>query len=389
MLRSILHLRIDAFPAAVERIRNPSLRRRPVAVCPRHSPRSVIFSASAEARAEGVYDGLPVTEALKRCPGLVILPPDDPLYRRAAAAVVRVLGRYSPYVEPGSWGRFHADLSGTDRLFGGGPDAARRILADVGETVRFEGTAGLASNKLVSGIASRVIRPAGGVCRVPAGNEASFLAPLRVRLLPAVRRGAEASLLAEFNIRVIQQLAGVPQAQLAAVFGRIGPVLHRQALGIDEAPVRAPESKPFVLEEETLAEDTNDDAKLLSVLYGMAEAACLKLRARGLLPSTAWVHVRYSDGMDATRRLSIERPTAVDPALFRLLEPLFLRTNARRQAVRYLSLTLTDLAAPTAQLELFDAAVDSREERLVAAVEAVRKRQGGAALGFGRTFGKK
>ncbi len=101
MLRSILHLRIDAFPAAVERIRNPSLRRRPVAVCPRHSPRSVIFSASAEARAEGVYDGLPVTEALKRCPGLVILPPDDPLYRRAAAAVAKVLGRYSPSVEPG------------------------------------------------------------------------------------------------------------------------------------------------------------------------------------------------------------------------------------------------------------------------------------------------
>jgi DNA polymerase-4 len=389
MLRSILHLRIDAFPAAVERIRNPSLRRRPVAVCPRHSPRSVIFSASAEARREGVHDGLPVTEALKRCPGLVILPPDDPLYRRAAAAVAKVLGRYSPYVEPASWGRFYADLSGTDRLFGGGPDAARRILRDVGETVRFEGTVGLASNKLVSGVASRVVRPGGDLCQVPGGSEASFLAPLRVRLLPAVRRGAEAGLLSEVNIRVVQQLAGVPLPQLVAVFGKTGLVLHRQALGIDEAPVRAPESKPFVLEEETLAEDTNDDAALLSVLYGMTEAACLKLRVKGLLPRTVWLHVRYSDGMDATRRLGLGRPTAVDPALFRLIEPLFLQTNARRQTVRYLSLTLTDLAPPPAQLELFDAAADSREERLVAAVEAVRKRQGGGILQFGRTFGEK
>ncbi|HEX9935011.1 MAG TPA: DNA polymerase IV, partial [bacterium] len=366
MLRHILHFRIDAFPAAVERIKNPSLRHRPVAVCPRHSPRSLVFSASAEARHEGVFEGMPLTAALKRCPALVVLPPDEPLYRRAADAVAKVLGRYAPVVEPGHWGRFHADLSGTGRLFGGVSSAAFRILRDVERSVRFDGTAGLASNKLVSGVASRVVRSCGDLCEVPTGSEASFLAPLSVRLLPAVRHGAEGRLLFEFNIRFVEQLAGIPVGQLVRVFGKFGLLLHRQAFGIDEAPVRPPDAKPFIFEEETLAEDTNDDVRLLAVLYGLTERACRKLRSKNILPRTAWLHVRYSDGVDATRRLRFTHPSSVDPVLFRMLEPLFLQTGSRRQRVRYMGLTLTDLFVPPPQLDLFEASTSpSKEERLV------------------------
>jgi DNA polymerase-4 len=387
MLRNILHFRIDAFPAAVERIKNPSLRHRPVAVCPRHSPRSVIFSASAEARREGVFEGMPLVRALQRCRALVVLPPDEPLYRRASDAVAKVLGRYSPFVEPGLWGRFYADLSGTGRLFGGVPNAAFRILRDVEDSVRFNGTLGLASNKLVSGVAARVVRSCGDLCEVPSGSEASFLAPLRVRMLPAVRSKMERELLSEFNIRFVEQLAGIPVHQLVLVFGRFGLALHRQSLGVDETPVHTQDAKPFVLEEETLAEDTNDDAVLLSVLYGMTERACRTLRAKNVLPRTVWLHVRYSDGVDATRRLQVQNPSAADPVLFRILEPFFLKTNFRRQRVRYFSLTLTDLAAPPAQLSLFDVPKEHpREERLVRAVEAVRGRYGKAFLQFGRTW---
>jgi DNA polymerase-4 len=388
MLRNILHLRIDAFPAAVERIKNPSLRHRPVAVCPRHSPRSVIFSASAEARKEGVFEGMPLVRALQRCRSLVVLPPDEPLYRRASDAVAKVLCRYSPAVEPGSWGRFYADLSGTGRLFGGVSNAAFRALREVEASVRFDGTLGLASNKLVSGVAAAVVRSRGDLCEVPSGSEASFLAPLRVRMLPAVRFKTERELLSEFNIRFVEQLAGIPVNQLALVFGRFGLALHRQSLGVDETPVRPPETKPFVLEEETLADDTNDDAVLLSVLYGMTERACRTLRAKGVLPRTAWLHVRYSDGVDATRRLRTEGSSAVDPVLFRILEPFFLKTNFRRQRVRYLSLTLTDLVAPPAQLSLFDVPPPHpKEERIVRAVEAVRGKYGHGGIRFGRGGG--
>jgi hypothetical protein len=231
----------------------------------------------------------------------------------------------------------------------------------------------------VSGVAAAVVRSRGDLCEVPSGSEASFLAPLRVRMLPAVRFKTERELLSEFNIRFVEQLAGIPVNQLA---------LHRQSLGVDETPVRPPETKPFVLEEETLADDTNDDAVLLSVLYGMTERACRTLRAKGVLPRTAWLHVRYSDGVDATRRLRTEGSSAVDPVLFRILEPFFLKTNFRRQRVRYLSLTLTDLVAPPAQLSLFDVPPPHpKEERIVRAVEAVRGKYGHGGIRFGRGGG--
>jgi DNA polymerase-4 len=390
MLRHILHFRIDAFPAAVERVRNPSLRGRPVAVCPRHSPRSPVFSASAEARKEGVFEGMPLVQAMRRCRSLVVVPPDEALYQRASAAVVRVLGRYSPSVEPGRWGRFYADMSGTQRLFGGSRDAALLVLRDIEGSVRFDGTVGLASNKLVSGVAARVAPPCGRFCEVPTGGEALFLAPLSVRFLPAVRRQREGALLFEFNIRFVEQLAGIPLAQLVRVFGPLGATLHHQALGIDESPVRSPGSKPFVLEEQTLAEDSNDDAVLLSVLYRLTERACRELRARGVVARTAWLHVSYSDGMDATRRLRFGRPSGVDLAVFRMLEPLFFQTGLRRQRVRLMGLTLTDLFVPPPQLDLFDSPQGPlKEERLVHALDALRGRYGEASVRFARAGNEK
>jgi DNA polymerase IV len=385
MLRHILHFRIDAFPVAVERLKDPSLGTRPVAVCPRHSPRSPVFSVSPEARSEGVREGLPLTEALKRCRSLVVLPPDEALYRRAASAVVKVLERYSPLVEPGFWGRFHADMTGTGRLFGRMEDSAFRIKQAVRDSVRLDGALGIGSNKLVSGVASKVIASRGDLFEVPAGSEASFLAPLRVGMLPSVRSGMERSLLDEFNIRLVRQISAIPAAQLAAVFGKLGAVLHRQSLGIDETPVRPPEAKPFVLEEKTLDEDTNDDAVLAGALYGMVERACRALRLRGSFAKTAWLHLRYSDGMDVTRRLRLGSPTTADPVLFRAMEPFLLATNFRRQRIRYLSVTFTDLFLPPAQLPLFGEPVFRKEEALVSALDRLRSKYGDKTVQFGRT----
>ena len=269
MNRHILHLRVDGFPVAVERLRDASLRNRPVVICARHSPRSLIFSASPEARKEGIREGLPLTKALRRCRGLVVCPPDEDMYRKASGEISRVLEGYSPLVESGHWGRFYVDMTGTRRIFGDVQDSAFSIRSGVRDSVGLEGTLGIGSNKLVSGVAARVVETHGDLYAVPSGSEASFLAPLRVRMLPAVRVRKDRTMLEEFNIRIVRQLASLSILQLTSVFGKRGVLLHRQALGIDESPVRPPASKPFVLEEKTLDEDTNDDDVLLGVLFGM------------------------------------------------------------------------------------------------------------------------
>lgn len=387
MVRNILHLRVDGFPVAVERLRDPSLKDRPVVVCARHSPRSLIFSASREARKEGVFEGTPLTRALRRCRSLVILPPDEELYQKAAGEINKVLERYSPLVEPGRWGRFYVDMTGTGRLFGGVQDSAFRILNRVQDSVGLKSTLGAGSNKLVSGVAARIVESHGDLYAVPSGSEASFLAPLRVEMLPAVQAVKDKTLLREFNIRMIRQLAAFSITQLTLVFGKRGIVLHRQALGIDDSPVRPPDSKPFVLEERNLDQDTNDDCVLLGILYGMMERACQQMRIKGILPRTIWLHLRYTDGMDVTRCLRLQDPLVTDKFLFGKLEPFYLKTSFRRLRVRYMSLTFTDLILRPAQLSLFgDSCKPQKQEGLVSAMDKIRTRYGRSAIKLGRTL---
>ncbi|MCJ7813320.1 hypothetical protein MUP95_08415, partial [bacterium] len=186
MNRNIVHLRIDGFPVAVERLRDTSLKEKPVVVCSRHSPRSLISSSSREARREGVWEGLPLTKALQHCRRLIVLPPDERLYRQTENQVIHLLERYSPLVESGHWGRFYMDMTGTARLFGNVQNSAFRIQREVFTSIGLRNTLGAGSNKLVSSIAARVVESHGDLYAVPFGSEASFLAPLRAKILPAV-----------------------------------------------------------------------------------------------------------------------------------------------------------------------------------------------------------
>lgn len=380
--RNILHLRIDGFPVAVERLRDGSLRNRPVAVCPRHSPRSLIFSASPEARKEGVFEGMPLTRALKRCRRLVILPPDEGRYREAGQAVTRVLQDFSPLVEPGRWGRFFVDMTGTRRLFGPVQDTAFHMRREVADRLSLAGTLGIGSNKLVSGVAARVIESHGDLVTVPPGSEAAFLAPLRVRMLPAMRNRREREKLTELNIRRIHQVAALTPGQLAVVFGRRASLLRRQALGIDDQPVRVPAARPYILEEAGL--DTNDDEVLLGTLFILMERACRRLRAQGAVARTVWLHIRYGDGADVTRRERLPPAGLPDRVLFPVLESLFLKASERRQRLQAMSLTFTDLSAPAGQTALFDFSLHSREEALIRALDDLRGRFGEGVLHWGR-----
>ncbi len=132
-MRHILNLRVASFPLAVERLRDSTLKHIPVVVCSRHSPRSLIYSVSPEARKEGVFEGQPLTQALQNCRRLVILPPDTKLYQQASQEIVSKLSVFSPLVEPRHWGRFFIDMTGTQRLFGEIQDTAiqmRRAVSD-------------------------------------------------------------------------------------------------------------------------------------------------------------------------------------------------------------------------------------------------------------------
>jgi DNA polymerase-4 len=386
MLRSVLHLDIAAFGIAVERVVDPALRGRPVVVAPVGTSRAVVVTVSLEARLWGIHRGMLLEAAARRCPDLVALPPNQRLYRRATGSVFDIVTRYTPVVEPSPSGRFFLDMTGTHRLFGAVQDAGARIQREIERRLRLEPAVGAATNKLLSRVAAKIMRP-DGLCDVFPGGEAAFLEPLEVALLP--RLGPEMRhQLDELNLRIIRELAAVPLPELMMVFGSRGRLLYRNARGVDETPVRPVERAPSVIEEELLEEDTNNREVLHAALRRMVERGAGRLRDQGVMARAMEIRIRYADSVEAFRCRPLVRVPPVEARLFDIARRWFDALCTRRIRVRYLEIRFRDLHRMPRQLELFGAGMrdQRRDFSLAQAVDAIRRRFGdGAVTGALRT----
>ncbi len=384
MKREIIHVDIAAFAVEVERVVHPELRGRPVVVAPVGPSRSVVTAVSREAWAAGIRRGMPVSRAVRYCRGVAVLPPNEPLYARASRAVCEILARFSPVLEPSGYGHAYVDLTGTGRLFGPARDAAWCAQREIRRRLRLEAALGVASNKLVSRIASEVTKPV-GLQDVQPGDERSFLAPLPARLLPGVGPKT-VELLAELNLRLIREIGDMEPEHLALAFGRLGFLLHQRARGIDDTPVYPPRAVPVLEQEQTLAEDSNDLRLLKGVLSGLCARAGERLRADSQRAGRMELRIRYSDCREDLGREKLVPPlqssSALDVRAGRLLE----KTLTRRTRVRRLGVRLLELISGPAQLELFDRPQEARTAKLEAALDRLRHRFGEKAVRKGREF---
>lgn len=402
MSRHIIHLHIPAFSIAVARVSEARLRDRPVAVAPVRSERALILSLSLEARKEGVKKGMPLSEAVKQCPALTIVPPNPGLTERAVQALTTVAARYTPLLEPSRPGHVYLDVTGTERLWGKARDAGYRLRKEIKGRLHLPGTVGVSGNKMVSSVASRIISSE-TVLDVDHGREASFMAPLRVNVVPGIGPLRRKILLEELNIIRVRELAALDVGGLRVLFGRQAHVIHERALGIDPTPVYPSPARPRVSEEITFAEDENNDERLLAALYRLVERCSYRLRGRAIFPGKAGLLIRYSDQVEVRRRLKLPpfgaqeggperrrgqagRHGPQDFDLFRPLEELFFKACKRRVRVRFMRIWFWDLAPPSPQLSLFHTP-SPREERgtlVIHAMDRIRERYGEGAIQSGR-----
>ena len=370
MDREIIHIDIASFAVAVERVVNPGLRGRPVVVAPVGPSRSMVTALSAEAWEAGIRKGMVLAKAVRYCRDVVVLPPNEPLYARASRAIFKILEGFSPVLEPSGYGHAYMDVTGTSRLFGLPRDTAWRAQNEIRRQLRLEASLGVASNKMVSRIASTVTQPA-GLQDVRHGDEAAFIAPLPVRLLPGVGPAAQQQL-ADLNIRVIRELAVLDLDSLTLVFGRLGFTLHQRALGFDDTPVYPPLALPSVDEEKGLAEDSNDYGLLRGALFRLCERAGERLRADRQRAGRLELRVRYSDYREEVGRERLAPPLQSTGALQTRAAALFERILTRRTRVRSLHLRLTELTRGPVQLDLFA----EPQPKLESALDLLHRRYG-------------
>ena len=280
--RTILHVDLDAFFAAVEQRDRPELRGRPVIVGGGggEDARGVVSAASYEARVFGVHSAMSLREAYRRCPGGVFLPVDGRRYQAASRDVMNVLRRYTPQVEPISIDEAFLDVTGSAALFGDGASIARQIKHEVRSQVGLIASVGVASTKLVAKIASDLRKPDGLVV-VPPGGEAAFLAPLSIGRLWGVGEKTAVAL-AEYAVRTIGDLAALPPELIERRFGKHGASLIERARGIDPDPVHEGDPAKSVGHEHTFDVDTSDMEVIERTLLAMADGVAGRLRSAGV-----------------------------------------------------------------------------------------------------------
>ena len=401
MFRTVFFVDPPAFCTTVERLVAPALRSRPIAVAPPGADRATVLALSPEAQAAGVTRGMLVRRARKLCPDLVLLPPNPRLYARASRALGAILRVYAPVIEPRGYGHAFLDLTGTERLFGPAVDVAERIRRESRERLRLPLTVGVATNKLVSEAATRVGRTVGqtdsrtvggrAVCPttplpycptdlwpllVPSGNEAPFLAPHFIAVLPDIPDDIRFRL-DEYQLERIGQVAALGESELCAVFGGRGRLLAAQARGIDARPVLPPEVKAEYRVSHTLATDTNDQGVLHPLLRRLTEVLGRRLRQRGLAARRLIVQVEYADYTSSARSVPL-LIQPLDHELWAAARRALGLALTRRIAVRALTVTVDRLMEGNAQLELFaepEAEPDQRAEELQRAVDAVNSQR--------------
>ena len=383
--RTILHVDLDAFFAAVEQRDRPELMGKPVIVGGGGpSDRGVVSAASYEARAFGVHSAMPLRQAGRLCPHGVFLPVDGAKYQAVSVEIMAILRRFTPLVEPISIDEAFLDVTGSRVLFGDGETIGGLIKAAVRDEVRLTASVGVARTKLVAKIASDLRKPDGLVV-VAQGEEAEFLAPLAITRLWGV--GAKsATALREYGVRTIGDLAALPEDLLVRRFGKYGAALADRARGLDADPVGGRDAAKSVSHEHTFDVDTSDREVIERTILGMAEGVAGRLRDSGVKAATVTVKIRDSSFRTITRQRTLPEPTDLTEPIFRTAMDLA-RPEVRGLRIRLLGVGASGLGERD-QLALF-ADVDPRRRRVVEAADAVRHRFGERAITRARLVGSR
>lgn len=388
--RAVLHADLDCFFAAAEVARRPVLRGRPVIVGggPKGTDRGVVCSATYEARARGVRTAMPLAQARSLCPEAVFLPADIAYYESLSRRFHAILHDYTPDVEPLGLDEAFLDLTGCEALVGSAEDVAREVRRRVRAELSLACSVGVASSKVVAKVASKQCKP-DGLLVVPLGEEAEFLAPLPVAVLPGVGRKTQQAL-ASLGVATAGDLACLSRDYLARRFGVRGHVLWLHARGLDAAPVQGSAPAKSVGREVTLPYDVSSAAAVRAVLRLHAERVGAELREREQKARRVALKLRFADMASISCSRSLAAPTYADHLLFEAACQLLPRAwQPPGRPVRLVGLSASQLV-PASQLLLPLAEAGVRDplwrwESLARWTDRLRQRYGDAVLQTGHT----
>ncbi len=380
----ILHVDMDAFYASVEQLDDPSLRGKAI-IIGAPDGRSVVSSASYEARRFGVRSAMPVGQALRLCPTAIVVLPHFDRYLELSAQVMRIFRDVTPLVEPLSIDEAFLDVRGVRRLWGSPGTIARSLRARVLDETGLTCSIGVAATKHVAKMASTISKPDGLLIVAEADTDA-FLRPRSVRALWGVGPKAAESLEGR-GIRTVADVLDTPREVLDRALGSaMGDRVWHLARGIDPRAVDTERVEKSVGHEETFHADIADPVVLRAELRRLADRVGARLRAGGWEAATIAIKVRFADFTTISRSQTLPEPTAVGQRIGDAAHDLFDAVD-RRLPVRLIGVRAEKLRpAGSAPLALWDD--DEEWRRIEDALDGATARFGRGAVTRATLLGK-
>ena len=367
--RHIAHFDLDAFFVSVEQLKNSKLRGKPLIVGGT-GDRGVVAACSYEARKFGVHSAMPIRNALRLCPHVTIIRGDYEAYSKFSKLVTQVISDSVPLFEKSSIDEFYIDLTGMDKFFGSKQftiELREKVMKESGLPISY----GLASNKLISKVATNEVKPNGQI-EIPFGDEKNFLSPLSIAKIPGVGTATKL-LLIKMGVETVKILSEIPIEMLHNLLGKTGSDLWRKSNGIDETPVIPYHEAKSISTENTFQQDTIDMNFLFSELVRMTEKIAFQLREQNKLTGCVTVKLRYSNFETFTKQLSIPYTNA-DDVLIKVSRELFIKLYERRMLIRLIGIRFTDLVTGSYQISLYE---DTEQKiNYYKAIDSIKQRFG-------------
>ncbi|WP_373427342.1 DNA polymerase IV [Arthrobacter globiformis] len=363
-----MHVDMDAFFVSVELRARPDLRGRPVIVgFP--AERSVVLSASYEARRFGVKSAMPMAVAQRLCPQAIIIEPRHKLYYEVSGQLMGIFESITELVEPLSVDEAFLDVGGAIRRLGPPSEIGQLIRRRVASELGITASVGIAASKFVAKIASTRCKP-DGLLLIRPEQTVPYLHSLPVNALWGVG-GKTAEVLARLGIRTVADVAATPVSSLKKVLGATGEHVHRLSWGIDSRTVTPVRVEKSIGAEETFASDTADDALLHRELLRLSHRTAERLRSSGLVARTVALKLRYADFSTVTRSRTVHAPLDSAQLIYAVAIQLLESLGSRPLTVRLVGVRAEQLeAAAQTSLQL---SLDRRDDNWRAAEQALDK----------------
>jgi DNA polymerase IV len=371
--RHIAHFDLDAFFVSVECLKNSRLKGKPLLVGG-SGDRGVVAACSYEARRSGIHSAMPMKLARHLCPEAIVIRGDMECYAKYSRMVTEIMQENVPLFEKASIDEFYIDLTGMDKFFGCSLFARElkgKVLKESGLTISY----GLASNKLISKVATNEIKPDGQL-EIGYGKEKGFLAPLRIHKLPGIGKETAHKLIRR-GVETIRTLSEIPIEMMESLLGKNGVELWRKANGLDESLVIPYREQRSISTERTFETDTINTGFLHAELVRMTESIGFELRKQDKLTGCITVKLRYSNFDTVVRQKTVDYTNA-DHILLHTAREVFDKLYDRRMLIRLLGIRFTRLIPGNYQIKLYE---DTQEMiRLYQSIDHIKKRYGERSL---------